>query len=258
MSETAKAWTPPPALKARYGALLDHHALQQVNRLFLISMRQQYLYCPVSKVANSSIKALLFRAEVASLGLQLPTGEHAYQKVHDPLFGPLILPYQLPNGPLHAALYGDHYFRFVAVRHPANRLLSCYLDRVRDHASAASRKVREGLGVERAEDISFSEFVSFVAGQDALTMNPHWRPTYHEAAFDLISYDMVLRFETLGADLAALFERLFPKVAHKLDVTTNLSPSITRASTRLEEFVTPEIAKKIELIYAKDFETFGY
>ncbi len=250
--------TAADAAKQRYGALLDHHTVQQANRLFMISLRRHYVYCPVSKVANTSIKALLCDAEVRGIGLIRPAAEFDYKKVHDPMYGPLLLPYQLPNTALEAALYTGHFFRFVVVRHPLDRLLSCYLDRVSDETSVASLAVREGLGVDRAEDVTFPAFVDFIATQDALAMNPHWRPIYHEAAFEHVRYDMVLRFEALASDLPALFERLYPKLVPTLDFTTNISPAITNARTRRDEFATPEIAKKVELIYAKDFETFGY
>lgn len=242
----------------RYAPLLGNHAPQQLDRLFLISLRRKYLYCPVSKVANSSIKAFLYEAELRNNGFAKTARDFNTAQVHNLLFGPLLQPYQLPGTLLDEVLYGADYLRFLFVRHPVDRLVSCYLDRVKTAGSVPNKVIQRALGVTEPDDIRFGDFVGVVAGQEIKEMNPHWRPVYYEACCDKLSYDRVLRFENLHGDLKALLAELYPRVAKSIDVELNLSPAKTQAGGRVAEFVTPEIRKTIEEIYAKDFEAFSY
>ncbi|MEM8663413.1 MAG: sulfotransferase family 2 domain-containing protein, partial [Pseudomonadota bacterium] len=157
---------------------------------------------------------------------------------------------------LHAK--GEDFFRFVFVRNPVDRLVSCYLDRVLSPGSVPHRVVKRALGVEGPQDIKFADFVAVVADQSVREMNPHWRPVYNEACCASVTYDAVLKFENLQAELRTLLERLFPQIADSIDLARNLSPAKTRAKERAADFITPELKTKIEAIYAKDYEAFGY
>jgi len=242
----------------RYADLLDHHSPQQIDRLFLISLRRRYLYCPVSKVANSSVKAFLYEAEMRACGISRKAADFSTAQVHNLLYGPLIQPFQLPEPLLNEALRAPDFIRFLFVRDPADRLVSCFLDRVRSPRSVPSRIVTTALALSDPQDISFEAFVSVVASQEVKDMNPHWRPIYHEACCDRIAYNRILRFEDFEASLRRLLEELYPRIARTIDLGLNLSPAQTRAKERAAEFVTPQIRARIETIYAKDYEAFGY
>ena len=258
MSNVRRHPTPAEMRDLRYGRLLGNHVPQQLDRLFLISLRRKYLYCPVSKVANSSIKAFLYEAELRDNGFPKTARDFNTAQVHNVLFGPLLQPYQLPEALLEEVLYGDEYMRFLFVRHPVDRLVSCYLDRVKTAGSVPNKVIQRALGVKDPDDIKFGDFVGVVAGQKLKDMNPHWRPVYYEACCDKLSYDRVLRFENLHDDLKSLLAELYPRVSESIDVELNLSPAKTAAGGRVAEFVTPEIRSMIEEIYAKDFAAFGY
>lgn len=247
-----------PERRKRYAGLLDYHQNRQLDRAFLISMRQRYVYCPISKVANSSIKTFLYEAELRNCGFPRETFSFDEGRMHNLLYSPLILPYQLPMRTLRDILFGDDYMRIVFVRNPVERVLSCFLDRVQKARSRPNRTVLAGLNVENIADVSFTQFVDFIATQEIREMDPHWRPVYHECIFDKIQYDQVLRFEDMGTALPKLLEELYPRIARSLDLGRNLSPSVTSAKDRVKEYVTPEARATIEKVYAKDFETFGY
>jgi len=248
----------PDERRGRYAGMLDYHQNRQLDRAFLISLRQKYVYCPISKVANSSIKTFLFEAELRTAGI--PKKNHGFTdgRMHNLLYSPLILPYQLPMKTLRDILFGEDFTRILFVRHPVNRVLSCFLDRVQKTRSRPNRTVVAGLNVQSVANVTFTQFVEFIATQDIKEMDPHWRPIYFDSIFDQIRYDRVLRFEDLGTALPLLLEELYPRIAGSLDLERNLSPSVTNARDRVAEYVTPEARAIIEKVYAKDFETFGY
>lgn len=248
-----------PPIRARYGGLLDDHPVHEVHRLFLISLRRRYLYCPISKVANTSIKSCLFQAELLACGPTRYARPFDRYEVHDMLFGPLLYPYQLPTGQLRRVLSGPDFKRILFVRHPADRLVSCFLDRIQDPLSVPYRTIARALHASEPADISFDAFVSVIGEQSIVDMNPHWRPMYDEACCDSIAYDTVLRFEDMPHALGTLLEELYPpRVTAQIDIATNISPARTDASRRAAEFLTSDVTRKLAKIYAKDFEHFGY
>lgn len=119
-------------------ALQDRMPLRQVNEALLISLRNKFLFARVPKVANSSLKHLIYNME------KMPWSDPIREDmVHDSNYGPVLRPallgYESPI--LHRALFSDQFFRFTFVRNPYARALSGYLDRYRDKGSVLWRTV---------------------------------------------------------------------------------------------------------------------
>lgn len=236
----------------------DIHSPREWNRLFLISLKKRYVFCPLPKVANSSLKAFLYEAEMREAGMKRQLRRLDKKTVHNVLFGPLLKPFQLPDDMLATALTDKTYSRFVFVRHPVNRLVSCYLDRVQTPRSGAHKDAVQELGLSVGENIPFGDFVELIAGQTVQEMNLHWRPQYHECRFDLVPYDNVYRFETMSEGMQEVLGRYYPTVADRIDGSLNYSPKATGAGSRVEELVTPALNQMIRKIYSEDFRAFGY
>lgn len=238
--------------------LHETHTKTQIDRLFLISLKRSYVFCPISKVANSSIKGFLFEAEFRANGMAHMINTLNTGSIHDTFYGPLIVPAQLPNLMLNRILTGDRYFKFVFVRNPIDRLVSCYLDRVLTPTSVPHKTVLNGLGLKEGHEIKFEEFVDFISSQKIKEMNPHWKPQYYECAYEFVKYDEIYHFENLSESIKDVLQRLYPGVAENIDTSKNYSPAKTSATARRSELVTPEIAQKIYKTFEIDFETFGY
>ena len=250
--------SPPLDGDPSFEALYTHHSRSYFNRLFLISLKKGYVFCPISKVANSSIKSFLFEAELRSAGVYSAARRMDTARIHDFLWSPLVYPYQLPGPMLRHHLFSPDIVRFLFVRNPADRLVSCFLDRVQTENSAPNRIVRKALGVSHTRDISFEDFVAFIAEQPIADMNPHWRPIYHEACCDTLQYRHVFRFETLLDDMKTILETFYPVVSRKIDLSQNFSPRQTKANERIRSVASPSSMRRIATIYAKDYEHFGY
>lgn len=238
--------------------LASTHTVAQLRKLFLISLRKKYVYCPISKVANSSIKAFLFEAELRDNNMFSHNHKLKTSTVHDVFYGPLIRPMQLPSVQLDNILSGDKFFKFVFVRNPIDRLISCYLDRVLTPKSAVHKAVCTGLNLSLGSSISFPDFVELVSTQKPKQMNQHWRPQFDQCGFEKIQYEKVYKFEKLTEGVSDVLKRFYPKVASQIDTSANLSPATTKASQRKEELVTRELEIKIRQIYSADFEAFSY
>ncbi|MDK3074537.1 sulfotransferase family 2 domain-containing protein [Sedimentitalea sp. JM2-8] len=161
-------------------ALQDRMPLRQVNEALLISLRNRFMFARVPKVANSSLKHLIYNME------KMPWSDPIREDmVHDSNYGPVLRPallgYESPI--LHRALFSDRFFRFTFVRNPYARALSGYLDRYRDKGSVIWRAVndtavRQGwLTVPDGEDL-FSRDVL----QRYLAEHPTLRGTVQDIA----------------------------------------------------------------------------
>lgn len=100
--------------------------------------------------------------------------------------------------------------RIVVIRDPWDRLLSGYLNRflmrqdaVADHAWEHGLAERLGPDATRG-DVSFTDFVEYLARTPSRKLNEHWRP---QSDFMIGSYTRVIRFEHITDDTAFLAGR---------------------------------------------------
>ena len=193
-----------------------------------------------------------------SLGMQREAANIELKSIHDAFYGPLLMPVQITEVQLERIVSRDNFFKFVFVRNPTDRMLSCFLDRVRKPGSVPYNIVQEALKKDPETEVSFTEFVEFVSTQSVKEMNPHWRPQYHECGYEMIKYDKVYKFEKIGEGIDDFLQRLYPQQAAKIDTSSNYSPARTDASQKVASYVTERDQSLIHDIYAKDFEAFGY
>ena len=127
-----------------------------------ISLKYRYLFCNTPKVACSTIKLTLARAELEDDTFEYENDEY----IHDRELSPLLKPTMLPN-PVDRL---DRFFKFCFVRNPAARLLSAYLDKI---VRNKPEKLLVLEALNRSNDplyeISFPEFVEVVCDQDPAT-----------------------------------------------------------------------------------------
>lgn len=244
--------------KFHAGILCEHHNRQQVNSAFLISLKNNFAFHPIGKVANSSIKGLLIEAESQALGMQYASHDITLSNVHSPLFGPLLRPVQLRQPQFLRIMNNPAVFKFIFVRDPIHRVVSCFLDRIQAKISVPYNAVAKALGYSNGEDIGFAEFVDFISTQTIKEMNPHWRPQYYDAFCDRIDYNRICKLENFRPEMDEVLKTIYPNRKLDLDYERNLSPAKTEAGMRAEAVVTPELRAKLEAIYKVDIDAFGY
>ncbi len=192
---------------------------------------QKLLYVPVPKVANRSIKAAL----AAAAGLPFVEGQ-------EPDF---------ETAPLTAVPHLTDYFRFTFVRHPLDRLVSCYAQKIVLYA----RQLQMPLlfwryGRRFWPEMSFAEFVTAVAAIPDRHADRHFRSqhtfVYQEGR---VLVDFVGRFEQLAQDWAVVQQQ------SELGPLPHFNPSPHQPFAQM---YTPILAQTAATRYGQDMALFGY
>ncbi|XP_055393355.1 carbohydrate sulfotransferase 14 isoform X2 [Bubalus kerabau] len=108
----------------------------------------------------------------------------------------------------------QHYFKFLFVRDPLERLLSAYRNKfgeIREYQQRYGveivKRYRAGAGPSPAgDDVTFPEFLRYLADEDPERMNEHWMPVYHLCQPCAVRYDFVGSYERLEADANQVLE----------------------------------------------------
>jgi len=241
--------------KFKRSAEIDFH--------FCFSMRNNYLYFPVPKAANSTVKLLLSRQELGPGHAHLLNEETSM--LHNHMVGPLLSPmyFRTREDILREVCIDGDFFRFSMVRNPYTRILSCYLDRFcrkgMTYRYMQRQSSRYGLPFKVGKIISFLEFVKLTdAIPTIVELDQHIRPQYAQIHADIIPYDAIAKFENLHKDMEIIFRRIFGKNKTEGFSNENASPSVTSAGEKIAEHYCAESAEIVKRIYAKDFQAFKY
>jgi hypothetical protein len=216
-----------------------------------VSLKNKYVYFAVGKAANSTVKHHLYDLE--HLGTHFKT-----KSVHDRQNSPLLSPYQVPDEMMEDVFLSPKYFRFVMVRNPYSRLLSCYLDRIVPADSLPYRQLIVAQKRTVGDAVTFEEFIRTIVAQRPFQQNNHWRVQVHEICHSVIPMDYVGKQEQFADAMRHIWARIAPKVPAPDFTAENKSPSVTSAESRLAEFYTPELIDLVRTAYAEDFAVFGY
>jgi hypothetical protein len=168
---------------------------------------------------------------------------------------------------------GANYSKFIFVRHPYERLVSAYKDKLAgDNTSfqkAIGREIVEKyrkkptqLSLNNGHDVTFPEFVSYVVDewkQNERQLDVHWRPASDLCLPCSMEYDFIGKFETLNQDVDFLLQRLNESYLSNL---FKLSKTPTKTTLALWKKLIKEISHQqlsdLNDIFAEDFLLFGY
>lgn len=214
-----------------------------------ISLKNKYLYVETAKVACSTIKKLLIDAEYE--GQVTPvTGEY----LHFREFSPLLNARQVGN--FQTFLNRSDIFKFCFVRNPYTRLLSCYLDKIKERRGPNdSLMIQLGYGPFSDKVLSFEEFVDAVTAQTIGLMDPHWRTQYYATFQDGIDYNFIGKFENFDND----FRHAISQINIDFDQYYMIQNGhATNAGEQLKQYYTSTLLEKVYQKYKIDFDYFGY
>lgn len=205
--------------------------------------KHNLVYVKNPKVASSTVVVWLDRLHTGDLDFDL-------QKVHTE--HRLPTPREVGRSKLLAMLGGEAY-RFSFVRHPLRRFESVYWDKMVRHRRFRLQ-VSADLGLSADTTPSFEEFLGAVEQQDPIIeMDPHWRPQSVNLLHPLVTYDHVGHLETFAADLEHIREEA------GLPVVPVESRNVSRRQRTESAYDDrPDLVRRVEELYAKDFELYGY
>lgn len=162
------------------------------------------------------------------------------------------------------------YTKFLFVRHPFERLLSAYRNKLeqrhdssryfqsrfgrrivkRYRVNATERSLRDG------DDVTFAEFAAFVADTRDTVFNEHWAPIDRLCRPCAVNYDFIGKHESLFQDS----DYLLKHVVGTADVKFPKGPD-SNTSTELVKYFTSLHHKTILRLYnvfELDFKLFNY
>ena len=230
---------------------------RSLNLHMHISLVNRYVYVEVPKAGCGTMKATLGGMEAARLNAGFV--QRVQDRPHDrTLATPFIRAFQLPPDSLEEALTSSAYRRFAVVRDPATRVLSAYLEKIRQglkQSEPVVAAVTERIGSPiKATDITFEQFLDVVAEQPARDQDPHWRVQTAHLGLGTIDYDALIHLEDLDASWPMIGELTGAPDLQE----TFFCRNATHAAKHVRDHYTPELRERVAQIYADDYRLLDY
>ena len=166
----------------------------------------------------------------------------------------------------------EKYYSFVIGRHPFERLVSAYTDKLNPGYRLYHRHVGRYIikkyrskpsqeSIEKGTGVMFPEFIQYIVDlyRDGKKFNEHWIPQYQIIYPCAIQYNYIAKFETLHQDMDYIIRKLY-----NLNATTSLPFSAGRTGTdsskitRFFKDVPSENIDYLREIYKYDFKLYNY
>ncbi|KAL4103651.1 hypothetical protein QTP88_019003 [Uroleucon formosanum] len=238
--------------------LLDH---------ILVDNRHKLLYCYVPKVACTNWK----RVFMVLSGNAQPGAPDLSQIPADVVHKPSTLDRLSDYPAAQAADMLATYTKFLFVRHPFERLLSAYRNKLEQRHQESSRYFQSRFGrriirryranateqsLRDGDDVTFAEFATFVADTRDTVFNEHWAPIDRLCRPCAVNYDFIGKHESLFEDS----DYLLRHVVGATDVRFPKGPD-SNTSTQLVKYFTPlhhDTVLKLYSTFELDFKLFNY
>jgi hypothetical protein len=242
----------------------DQDLAYQLRFNAFLSQRHRLLYIATPKVACTSLKWWLASIEGCADDLLAVTDSHESDPdlaIHDSFdkVAPHVTGLDLES--LSEALSSDAYFRFAVVRNPYKRIFSAWQSKLllREPIQIGPYIKSEFFHhrIQQGRDLveAFEGFLEHLASNEAPSFRDHhWKPQAAILRPDLIRYTELAKIEHTDGLSKALEEWLGPHVPGPF--------AMRRANESLipylPEFISERSAELIRVLYAEDFEVFGY
>lgn len=244
--------------KCKENNIYEHEMQGIIN----ISIQNKWCYIENAKVGCSSIKYNLMQLEFENSGLRKQKYEDINPKLlHEPMFGPMLHPFQVEEKTLKEIFEEKKYFVFTFVRNPFARVLSAYLDKIEKNKAPKIHIVRSLFKSDELDKpVSFKEFVKLLhMNNKVLYIDKHWRPQTANLVVPEIKYDFIGRLENFDEDFQEVEKEIKRKgEPSKKRKVKNYTPHQTSANEKIRHYYDEETIELIREIYADDFKNFQY
>ncbi|XP_050720141.1 carbohydrate sulfotransferase 11-like [Eriocheir sinensis] len=191
------------------------------NPDLLVNRDQRLIWCKVPKVASTALVHGLMRVLGRSDLIESQARGHLHMSIRN------MMPHPSPHEDLSA------FTAFMAVRHPFQRILSAYRDKLmnrwekfqfnkfqNEYAKAIIREYRRHPQSKQYEDVpTFGEFVDYLIATPVWKYNEHWLPYYLTCTPCHYRYDIIMHLDSLSQDGKYLahvtgLHELLPRLIH--------------------------------------------
>lgn len=225
----------------------------------LVNEERRFLYCYVPKVACSNWKRVL---KVLSGALESVDVNIKMDHRSDLLFLSSMKPEEI-------RFRLKHYFKFMFVREPMERLLSAYKNKFGEIVSYQKKygveiikRYRKGRAKDApvtGDDVTFAEFVRYLLDEDVERMNEHWMPVYNLCQPCAVSYDFIGSYEHLENDAEYVLQQIgAPPHVHFPERQTWYKPVTTETLHYYLCSLPQKLLRELLPKYILDFSLFAY
>ncbi|KAK5614185.1 Carbohydrate sulfotransferase 14 [Crenichthys baileyi] len=225
----------------------------------LVNEEYRFLYCYVPKVACSNWKRVL---KVLSGALESVDVNIKMDHRSDLLFLSSLKPEEI-------RYRLKHYFKFMFVREPMERLLSAYRNKFGEIESYQKKygveivkRYRKGRAKDasvKGDDVTFREFVRYLLDEDVEHMNEHWMPVYNLCQPCAVSYHFIGSYEHLERDSEYVLQRIgAPPFVHFPERQTWYKPVTTETLHYYLCTLPQKLLRELLPKYILDFSLFAY
>ena len=153
------------------------------------------------------------------------------------------------------ALAGDGFFRFTLIREPMVRFVSGYIEKMTRDTPHRDRFLKHHYpDREPGDEISVELFLTALENAESFKVfDKHWRPQSELLFQPDQSFDFVGTVEALEDGWSAL-EQQIPAFAEA--PRENVLWHATSADSRIDEVLTPDQRRRVEALFAADFELY--
>ncbi|NXU82249.1 CHST9 sulfotransferase, partial [Xiphorhynchus elegans] len=229
------------------------------NQLF-VEHNHKFIYCEVPKVGCSNWKRTIFL-------LQSDLNAEASEIEHDHIHHTSVIKKLASYPPAIQKEFLNNYTKVMFTRHPLERLVSAYRDKLLHYEPLYSISVANEMRAmfrknkNSSEKVSFQEFVSFITAKPPNTLDIHWKPMFLLCDPCNIHYDILGKYETLGLDSERVLKVIgAPESMQYPSLKRYRSEKRTNGDITLEYLrqLTSEQIQKIKKLYEMDFFLFNY
>ena len=164
----------------------------------------------------------------------------------------------------------QHYFKFMVVRHPIDRLVSAYIDKLANRATNEFYEHKIGVRVlqrlrpnapeevkQSGRGVTFPEFVKYLT---EVHMTDRHFDTYQDHCHPcLINYDYIGKLETQKTDSNFIITKHLSGYGAGTNLHTSPQGGASMSKYQpLFDTVTPEMIHQFVAVYQRDMDMFGY
>ncbi|XP_008305395.1 carbohydrate sulfotransferase 14 [Cynoglossus semilaevis] len=225
----------------------------------LVNDEYHFLYCYVPKVACSNWKRVLkvLNGALESVDVSIKM-DHRNDLVFLSSLKPEEIRYRL-----------KHYYKFMFVREPMERLLSAFRNKFGEIESYKKKygveivkRYRKGHAKDtsvKGDDVTFAEFVRYLLDEDVERMNEHWMPVYNLCQPCAVSYNFIGSYEHLESDAEFVLQQIgAPPHVHFPERQTWYKPVTTETLHYYLCSLPQKLLRQLLPKYILDFSLFTY
>jgi len=221
--------------------------------------RHELLFCRNAKVGTTTWLTHFLRLSSLSDSTKNDT-MYSSPKLHKTI--PPLFP--VPDDDLDLRMLAKSTTSFSMVRHPFERLVSAYQDKLVDGADPSYFRVKKHI-MEKYGEVTFPNFIRMILyksrtkceSMSTCRLDKHWKPFISRCAYCDIPYRVIAKAETFEEDQQYIGQLAGVQLEH-VETHHSSGGSTRDLAKRYFQQLDRRTVDRLYALYQVDFEMFGY